>query len=173
MRISLIVAVARNGVIGRDGALAWRISDDLKRFKRLTSGHPIIMGRKTFDSIGKALPGRTNIVISRSMPPRQDVLIADSLETAFRLASAHARSQGVNEVFVIGGAEIYRLSLPFADRIHLTEVDAEIEGDVRFPDFDVDEWVRSSDGRSERSERNEFACEYFILERKQSIELTE
>lgn len=166
MRISLVVAVARNGVIGRKGGLAWKISDDLKRFRDLTTGHPVIMGRKTYDSIGRPLPNRINIVISRSMAPTEGVLVARSIEEAIRLGAEAAARLDVEEMFVIGGADIYAKTLPLADRIHLTAVAADIEGDVRMPAFDPAAWTKQSVGRAEKSARNEYDCEYFILDRR-------
>lgn len=165
MRLSLVVAVAKNGVIGRGGGLAWKISEDLKRFKEITTGHPIIMGRKTFDSIGKPLPNRINIVVSRTMNEREGVIVARTVEQAIKAASDGGRELGVDEIFVIGGADLYEKTLPLADRLYLTEVDAAVEGDVRFPRFDPAAWRRRSTGRAEKSGRNEYACEFFVLDR--------
>lgn len=166
MRLSLVVAVAKNGVIGREGGLAWKISDDLKRFKELTIGYPVIMGRKTFNSIGKPLPKRTNIVVSRTMNDREGVIVARSVDEAIEAATEAARRMGVDEIFVIGGADLYAKTLPLADRIHLTEVDAIVEGDVWFPPFDSSNWSRRSVGRAEKSTGNEHACEFYILDRR-------
>lgn len=166
MRLSLIVAAARNGVIGRNGGLAWKISDDLKWFRSLTTGKPVIMGRRTFDSIGKPLPNRTNIVVSRTMEPREGVVIVRSIEDALTRAAELASADGVNEMFIIGGAELYGSTLPLADRIYLTAVDADVEGDVRFPAIDPKDWSRQLVGRAEKSDRNEYACEFFILDRR-------
>jgi dihydrofolate reductase len=165
MLISLIVAVARNGVIGRDGDLAWKISDDLKRFRALTIGKPVVMGRKTFESICKPLPERANIVVSRSMGEIEGVVVARTIANGLRAASDAAARLGVNEIVIIGGAEIYASTLPLAGRIYLTEVDADVDGDVCFPVFDPAEWTRHPDGGAEKSARNEFACEFFILDR--------
>ena len=166
MRLSLVVAVAKNGVIGRDGGLAWKISDDLKRFKEITTGHPIIMGRKTFDSIGKPLPNRINIVISRTINEREGVIVARTVEQAIKAARDAAKELGVEEIFVIGGADLYEKTLPLADRLYLTEVDAVVEGDVRFQRFDPADWRKRSTCRAEKSGRNEHACEFFILDRQ-------
>ena len=166
MRLSLIVAVARNGVIGREGALAWKISDDLKRFKEVTTGHPVIMGRKTFDSIGKPLPNRINIVVSRKMKDRDGVIVARSISDAIEAAKSAAADLEVGEIFVIGGADLYEKTLPAADRIYLTEVDAVVDGDVRFPTLDEAQWDKRPAGRAEKSDRNEHACDYFILDRR-------
>lgn len=165
MRLSLIVAVARNGVIGRDGGLAWKISDDLKLFKQVTSGHPVIMGRKTYDSIGKPLPNRVNIVVSRSMENRDGVIAARSIEQAIEKAKAAAQTLGVDEIFVIGGQTLYEKTIALADRIYLTLVDAEVEGDVRFPPIDDAQWARRHTGHAGKSARNQHGCDFFILDR--------
>ncbi len=135
MRVSLIVAVAENGVIGRDGDLPWRIPADLKFFKETTTGHPIVMGRKTNQSIGHALPGRMNIVMTRDSDfAGEDVVVVGDLDAAFRAAGDAA------EVMVIGGAQIYALALPRADRIYLTEVHVAADGDTHFPALDPGVW---------------------------------
>jgi dihydrofolate reductase len=129
-RVSLIVAMAKNRVIGANGRLPWHLSSDLKRFKALTMGHHIIMGRKTFESIGRLLPGRTTIVITRNPGWKfEGAVVADSLQRALDLAS------GDSEVFVIGGQEVFREALPLADRIYLTEIDRDFEGDTFFPEL--------------------------------------
>lgn len=135
MRISLIVAVSANNVIGVDGDLPWRLSEDLKRFKVITMGKPMIMGRATFDSIGKALPGRRCIVMSRQAEFRAEGCdVVSSPEQALDIAG------DVEEVMVIGGSKIYALFLPMAQRIHLTRVHANIQGDTFFPQLDPAEW---------------------------------
>lgn len=137
MLLSLIVAVAQNGVIGRDNQLIWHLPNDLKQFKRLTTGHPIIMGRKTFDSIGKPLPNRTSIVITRSKEwAHEGVVVVHSVEEAI----AVAQQTQTDEAFVIGGAEIYRKMLPLANKLYLTEVKADFEGDAYFEELSVEEW---------------------------------
>lgn len=166
MKITLVVAVARNGVIGGEGALPWRISDDLKWFKKNTLGKPVLMGRKTFDSIGRALPGRDNIVLTRApdfSAPR--TFVARSLRGGFSLAEACARERGEAEICVIGGGEIYRQTLARADRIYLTSVDAEPEGDAVFPALEASQWRATKAGGCEKSDKNEHACEFFILDR--------
>lgn len=165
MRIALVVAVARNGVIGRDGGLAWKISDDLKRFREITLGKPVIMGRKTYDSIGRPLPERVNIVVSRSRAPIGGGTIAGSVEEALRLGAEAAAHLDTEEICVIGGAEIYAATLPLASRIYLTEVEAEVAGDVRFPAFDQGAWSRRQTGRAERSSRNEHSAAFFVFDR--------
>jgi dihydrofolate reductase len=128
--VSLVAAVARNGVIGRDNGLAWHLSSDLKRFKALTMGKPMLMGRRTWDSIGRPLPGRRTLVLTRDRGFR-----AEGAEIVHSWDAALAAAEG-GELMVVGGAEIYALALPRADRLHLTEVAAEPEGDVRFPPLD-------------------------------------
>ena len=130
LTIALVVAVARNGVIGRDNGLAWHCSGDLKRFKALTMGTTLLMGRRTWDSIGRPLPGRRTLVLTRDPAFR-----VEGAETVHDWAEALSAATG-DRLMVVGGAEIYALALPHADRIHLTEVEAEPEGDVRFPPFD-------------------------------------
>ena len=131
--------MARNRVIGKDGTLPWRLSADLKRFRALTMGHPIIMGRKTFDSIGRALPGRRNIVISRN--PQWTF---DGVETAKSLPAALAMVAGARQAFVIGGAQIYRAALDQADRIELTLIEQDFDGDAWFPEIDSGRWTEES-----------------------------
>jgi dihydrofolate reductase len=135
MRIIIVVAVADNGVIGKDNALLWRLPDDMKFFKSITMGKPIVMGRKTYASIGRPLPGRKNIVISR-----QNALAIDRCVVVDSLVAAFASAGDVAEVAIVGGAEIYKQSLPFADTIYLTRVHAQIAGDVFFPELDAKQW---------------------------------
>src|SRR5688572_7162142 len=137
VRLELVAAIARNGVIGRNGQLPWHLPDDLRHFKALTLGHPVLMGRRTFESIGRALPGRTSIVVSRTLreAPMPDVVLVASLEDAVR------RAGELDQVaFVIGGAVLYAAALPHARVMHLTEVDADVEGDAFFPSFDRTDW---------------------------------
>lgn len=134
-RISLIVAVGRNGVIGREGALPWRLPEDLKRFKALTMGHVMIMGRKTYESIGRLLPGRRSMIVSRQAGY---AVPGATVSTSFENAIAAAGD--VAEVFVIGGGEIYKAALPRAHRLLVTEVDASPEGDAYFPAVDTTVW---------------------------------
>jgi dihydrofolate reductase len=145
MNRSLIVAMARNGVIGVDNKLPWKLSADLARFKRLTMGHHIIMGRKTFESIGRALPGRTTVVLTRSEFVASGVIVAPSLDEAYEVA------RDDDEPFVCGGAEVYKLALPTVDRVYLTVVERDFEGDAFFAPLDPAQWVvreseRHSDG---------------------------
>ena len=161
MRRSLVVAMSRNRVIGRDNRLPWRLPADLAFFKRVTLGHPVIMGRRTYESIGKPLPGRLNIVVSRdpgySAP---GCTVVHSLEAAYRAAG------GAEEVAVIGGSSIFEEALRDADRIYLTEVDADVEGDVYFPPFDRSQWSQSELERHARDERHEYPFRILRLERK-------
>jgi len=139
--LALIVAVAENGVIGRKNALPWRLPEDMRYFKRVTMGKPIIMGRKTFESIGKPLPGRTNIVITRNPAfQTEGVNVVSSLAAALELATHIAQRDGAEEAVVIGGAEIYQVALPQADRLYLTEVHAVVEGDAVLPEIDWSQW---------------------------------
>lgn len=141
LRVTLIAALAKNRAIGINNTLPWRLPEDLKHFKALTLGHPIIMGRKTWDSIGRPLPGRTNIVISRSTDyAPAGALLATSLDAALRLAL----DSGAAEAFVIGGADIYRQSMPFADCLQLTEIDHEFAADTFFPSFDAGSWQETA-----------------------------
>jgi dihydrofolate reductase len=139
--IILVAAVAENGVIGRDNALPFRQSSDLKRFKALTIGKPILMGRKTFVSIGRPLPGRTNIVVSRDLNFAPDgVIVVRDLESALETARDDAQRRGVDEIAAIGGTDIFTQLLPLADRLEITHVHARPEGDTYFPPIDAAEW---------------------------------
>jgi dihydrofolate reductase len=141
----LIVAVAENGVIGRDNTIPWRLKADQQRFKALTLNKPVIMGRKTFASLRRSLPGRTNIVITRDPDYRAaGAVVTTSLENAFALARGDALRRGVREIMVIGGVDLYVWSLPTADRLEITEVHAAIEGDTRFPVIDASAWQETS-----------------------------
>ena len=143
--VAIIAAVADNGVIGRENALPWRLPEDLRHFKRITMGKPVIMGRRTWDSIGRPLPGRTNIVITRNPSfAAAGVEVVASLEEALALAGHIAAADGVEEAVVIGGAEIYRAAIPRADRLYITEVHARFEGDARLPAIDWSQWRETS-----------------------------
>lgn len=161
-RVALVVAVSRNGVIGDQGKLPWRISDDLKWFKKVTLGKPVVMGRKTFESIGKALPGRANIVVTRAAGwSAEGAVRAGGVDEALRLAD----EAGADEICVIGGGEIYAQTIGMADRIYLTRVDLSLEGAIRFPEIAEGDWRWTADGGCEKSEKNEYSCEFFILDR--------
>ncbi|MCP1381747.1 dihydrofolate reductase [Runella salmonicolor] len=163
MLISLIVAAAQNGVIGRDNQLIWHLPDDLKQFKRLTTGHPIIMGRKTFNSIGKPLPNRTSIVITRNQDWQfEGVIVVNSVNEAVEAA----RQTGTDEAFVIGGAEVYKMTLPVADKIYLTEVKAEFEGDAYFTIPNKEEWQEVSRVSHATDEKHTIAFDFVELVRQ-------
>ncbi|MBM4002607.1 MAG: dihydrofolate reductase [Planctomycetes bacterium] len=160
MRLSMIVAMDRGRLIGREGGLPWRLSADLRRFKQLTMGHHLIMGRATFESIGRVLPGRTTIVLSRSPDYRSaGVLIAPGLDQALRLC------QGDSEVFVVGGGQIYAEAMSRVDRIYLTIVDAELAGDTWFPTLECARWQMVLDERHAADEKNEYPHTFRILDR--------
>ncbi len=159
VKICLIVARGRNGIIGRDGQLPWTLRDDLLFFKTVTSGNPVIMGRKTWESLPKRpLPGRANIVLTRDWTYAAD---GARVYSAFNVAAASARAmaarEGLSEVFVIGGAAVYERALLMADRLYITDVDAAPEGDASFPDFDESEWREVSAKRFEADARNDHA----------------
>ena len=138
-RISIVVAMAMNRTIGINNTLPWRCPEDLKHFKALTMGHPMIMGRKTFDSIGKPLPGRVTVVVTRDRGLKvEGCLIAHSLPEAI------AACTGDEEIFVVGGAELYAQALPLVDRLYITEIQQEVEGDAHFPEFNRAEWQEVS-----------------------------
>jgi len=158
---SLVVAMARNRVIGRDNALPWRLPADLAYFKRVTMGHPVIMGRRTWESIGKPLPGRLNIVVSRNPQFRAPgCTVVGSLDEAWDVAGE------AEEVCVIGGTSLFAEALPIADRIHLTEVDADVPGDTWFPEFDRGEWTEREVERHGRDERHAHPFRILVLDRK-------
>ncbi len=159
--ISLIAAVARNGVIGGNNEMPWHIGEDLKRFKAITSGHPVVMGRKTFESLGRALPNRRNIVITRN-----GAYEAPGAEVAASLEEALALFAPEEEVFIIGGGEIYRQALPLAGRMYLTWVDTDVEGDTSFPDFDRGDWDVTFSERREHGEKFPHPFEFVDYVRK-------
>ncbi len=141
IRLALIWAMGENRVIGRGNTLPWRLPGEMQYFRAVTLGKPVIMGRKTFESLAKPLPGRTNVVVSRALATEHPrVKVTRSLEEALRVARAQAAVDGQDEVFVMGGAELYAAALPLADRLYLTLVHAEPEGDTYFPDFDAARW---------------------------------
>jgi dihydrofolate reductase len=165
MRISIIAAVAENGVIGRGGTLPWRLSDDLRRFKQLTMGHTIIMGRRTWESIGRALPGRRTVVVSRNPDFRtnaEGVTTITSLDKSLSIAEV----AGDDEAFIIGGAELYRESLGRADRLYLTRVCAAIDGDTSFPEVNWNNWQLVESEEHDANEKNEFAYRFETYDRR-------
>ena len=160
MKLSLIAALADNRVIGRGGGLPWHLPDDLRRFKSLTMGRPILMGRRTFDSIGRALPGRRNLVLTR----HPDTLPA-GVEAVASLPAALAACADAVELCVIGGAELYRLTQPLAMRLELTLVHATIEGDVLFPEYDPAQWREVARSEHVADERHRWPMTFLTLER--------
>jgi dihydrofolate reductase len=139
--IVLVAAVGENGVIGNEGVLPWRLKSDLQHFKRLTIGKPVIMGRKTFESIGRALKDRTNIVLTRDLGLRAPgAVLATSLDAAFAFAKADADTRGVAEIMVIGGSDVFDEAMAFADRLEITRVHTAPQGDSFFPDIDMSQW---------------------------------
>jgi dihydrofolate reductase len=163
MRLSLIVAMAENRVIGKDNALPWRLPADLRRFRRLTTGYPVIMGRRSYESIGRPLPERTNIIVTRRPGYRVDgCLIAHTLEDALTLA------QGAQETFVIGGADIYGQTLERAQRIYLTLVHAEVPGDTFFPKLDMSTWHETGREAHAADDKHSYRYSFVTLERTAS-----
>ncbi len=154
MSISLIVAAAENNAIGKDNALLWHLSADLKRFKALTTGHPVIMGRKTFESIGKPLPNRRNIVISRSVPAIEGCEVVVSVDEALALVKSG------EEAFIIGGGSIYKALWDKADRLYLTSVKTALEGDTFIPEVKLDEWEEVKREDFDADEKNEFGYSF-------------
>ncbi|WP_045855974.1 dihydrofolate reductase [Teredinibacter purpureus] len=167
--LAIVVAVARNGTIGRDNDLPWRLPKDLQHFKRTTMGFPIVMGRNTFDSIGKPLPGRTNIVVTRQQGwSAEGVAVTHSLEQAITVGREKAAASGVNTVMVIGGADFYRQVLPQVATLFLTEVHADIEGDVHFPPIDKEQWVEQARENHEADGVNPYPYSFVTLKRANS-----
>jgi dihydrofolate reductase len=166
-KLSVIVAAAENGVIGRNNALPWHLPEDLRYFKRVTMGKPIVMGRRTFESIGRPLPGRTNIVITRSQAFQVDgVHAAATLDEALCVAREVAIKDGVEELLVIGGAQIYQSALPMAQRLYLTEVHARVEGDVRLPEIDWAQWREVGRKRYHAEGANPYDYSFVVFERR-------
>lgn len=164
---SIIVAVSSNGVIGRDGDMPWRLSTDLKRFKALTLGKPVIMGRKTFQSIGKPLPGRANIVITRDAAFHADgVHVVASLAAAVDMASVIAVESGVDEICITGGGEIYRQALDRADIMHVTHVQTEVAGDTHFPPIDPGVWQAIDEQDFPAGEKDNYPTHFVTYRRK-------
>ncbi len=159
--VSIIVAIAQNGTIGDKNSLLWHIKEDMRFFRATTSGHAVVMGRKTFESLGsRPLPKRTNIVITRADRVFEGALTAHSLEEAIRLA------EGDEEIFIIGGAQIYREALRIADRMYITRVMHDYEGDTSFPDIDLSEWELVAEEKHDRGEEYEYPFAFLTYERK-------
>lgn len=166
IKLSVIVAVAENLVVGKNNALPWHLSEDLQYFKRATLGKPIVMGRKTFESIGRPLPGRTNIVISGN--PNyfaEGIKIVSSLDQALQLAQDIALIDDAGELMVIGGATIYAAAIPFADRLYVTEIHAEVEGDAYLPNIEWGNWVESSRERHRAIAPNPYDYSFVVYDR--------
>lgn len=167
--IAFVVAVAKNGVIGRGGALPWRLRSDLKRFKALTMGKPMIMGRKTFDTIGRPLPGRTTIVVTRQVDfGTEGVEVAHSWPEALKRAQDIAVASGAGEIAVIGGGQLFAEMLPEADRVYLTEVDATPTGDAFFPPLDPAEWRMLRREAHRAGPDDEYAFAFIDYERRRA-----
>jgi dihydrofolate reductase len=164
--VSIIVAMTKNRMIGKDNDFPWHLSDDLKRFKKLTMGHTIIMGRNTYDHllarIGRMLPGRTSVVVTRNPDfSTNDATVAHSIKEALRLS--HADTE---EVFVIGGAQLQSSMLPYADRLYLTQIDVELEGDAFFPEIDPTQWKEISHEPHAQDEKNDYPFSFVTLEKR-------
>ena len=159
--VTIIVAIAQNGTIGDKNSLLWHIKEDMRFFRTTTSGHAVVMGRKTFESLGsRPLPKRTNIVITRADRVFEGALTAHSLEEAIRLA------EGDEEIFIIGGAQIYREALRIADRMYITRVMHDYEGDTSFPDIDLSEWELVAEEKHDRGEEYEYPFAFLTYERR-------
>ena len=165
--ISIVVAVSENGVIGRDGDLPWKLSTDLKRFKALTLGKPVIMGRKTLESIGRPLPGRPNIVVTRDPGYRfEGVEVVHDIATALERGGTLAMRDGAGEVAIIGGGNIYAQAIDSADVLYVTHVAAEVEGDTRFPAIDPALWHKVSEEIVPAGERDTYASRFAVYQRR-------
>lgn len=163
-RISILVAIARNGVIGKNNRLPWHLPADLRYFKALTMGHHIVMGRKTFESIGRLLPGRTSVVVSRQRDYRvQGAVMAGSVEEAL------AACEGDSEVFIVGGAGLFRQCLDRAGRLYITEILEEFDGDVFFPEYNRDEWEETSRAKHRLDGRDGLEYDFVVYDRKPSL----
>ncbi len=167
MKISIIAALGNNRIIGNKNSLPWSLPSDMEHFKKLTLGKPIIMGQKTFESIGRALPDRENIVLSKdldcSIPGCQ---IAHSLDEAVKLAEKSSLGKKSQEVMICGGASVYAQYLPRADRMYLTFIDGDFEGDVFFPEFDASEWQEVERVSCQPDQKNRYGYSFVVLERK-------
>lgn len=161
--LSAIVAMAENRIIGKDNKLPWHLPADLKHFKTITTGHPILMGRKTYESIGRPLPNRTNIIMTRDASYQAaGCIVVTSIEDALKQAAAH----DAGEIFVIGGAEIYKQLMPHIQRIYLTIVHQPFDGDVYFPELDMKKWEKVVDEKHAADEQNAYAYEFITLEKR-------
>lgn len=168
MHLSLIWAMTENRVIGNDGGLPWRLPDEMRHFMDSTMGKPVIMGRKTFQSMKAPLPGRLNIVLTRDRawsPPQPDVLVVHDLQAGIDVATVDAQESSVDEIMVIGGADIYALALPRATKLYVTYIEMAIAGDVTFPEFDIEEWQEVSSVEHPKDDRHDAAFVIKMLTR--------
>lgn len=170
--LSIIIAFAENRVMGRDNQLPWHLPNDLQYFKKMTMGKPMIMGRKTYESIGKPLPGRPHIIITRQegyVPPNanEQVQVVASFDEALTAAEQLTARLESDEVMVIGGAEICKLALPVANRLYLTEVHAEVDGDIYFPEFDKSQWQETSRENYSACDKNPYDYSFIVYERQE------
>jgi len=164
MKIALIVAASQNNVIGLDNQLPWHLPEDLQYFKAVTMGKPILMGRKTYDSIGRPLPGRTNIVLTRNANwSAEGVVVVNDLDSATAASEKACAAAGVDELMIIGGEQIYRKFLPIADKLYLTKVEAVVEGDAYFPAIDSDQWQQVAEKIPEKV--GNYSYRFVVLER--------
>jgi dihydrofolate reductase len=163
MTLSLVVAASSNNVIGRDGGLPWHLPDDLRQFKRLTTGKAVIMGRSTYESIGRPLPDRRNIVMTRNAD-----YVADGCDVVSSVSEAMDAVEGAEEVMIIGGGQVYRDFLPLANRIYLTRVQAEVEGDTYFPEIDEAAWRLVSSEHHAADEKHRYAFDVMVFERRRN-----
>lgn len=164
MKIALIVAASQNNVIGLDNQLPWHLPEDLQYFKAVTMGKPILMGRKTYDSIGRPLPGRTNIVLTRDANwSAKGVVVVNDLDSATAASEKACAAAGVDELMIIGGEQIYRKFLPVADKLYLTKVEAVVEGDAYFPAIDSDQWQQVAEKIPEKV--GNYSYRFVVLER--------
>ena len=168
IRKTIVVAVSENGIIGRDGDMPWRLSTDLKRFKALTLGKPVVMGRKTYDSIGKPLPGRANIVISRHSAAiaHPDAHMAHSLTEAVNLAEDIARKSGESEICIIGGGQIYAQAVDLVDRLCVTHVKTSVEGDTSFPVIDPTLWRATETIDVPAGDKDSYPTKFVVYDRR-------
>lgn len=166
MILSIMVAMSENRVIGINNQLPWHLPEDLKYFKRVTMGHPIIMGRKTYESIGRPLPGRTNIVVTRQPDwSAEGVVVARGVEQALEKAESQARRDGKDEMILIGGEELFRQALHKVNRLYLTQVQAEIEGDAFFPEIEPSQWQEVERHNHSADQNNPYAYSFIVLNR--------
>lgn len=159
--------MSENHVIGKNNSLPWRLPEDLKYFKRVTMGHPIVMGRKTFESIGRPLPGRLNIVVSRKNDWRfEGAVHAASLEEGLKIAEREAASKGLDQVMLVGGAQLYQQAFSRCTRLYLTQVHAQIDGDAFFPELDLSAWTELSREDHAADEKNPYSYSFIVMQRK-------